>query len=325
MLPPFAYARPRSLRQALALLEDGTSAPLAGGTDLLGCMQDGVAHPKQLVSLSALPELGVLEARLDGSLRLGALTPLAVVAAHPVVRERFPVLARAAASVGSPQLRNQGTLGGNLLQRPRCWYFRGEFTCLRKGGDSCYAQDGRNARHAILGGGTCVMVHPSDTAPALVALEAVARLAGPRGRRRVPVAELFVGPDRDVRRETVLRPGELLVEVEVPAPAPGTRSAYDKARARGSFDFALCGAAVALGLREGLVTRARVVLTGVAPVPWRARGAEQMLEGHPLDAERIAAASGAAVARAEALSENGYKVAMTRGLVERLLTAIAAG
>lgn len=325
MLPAFAYARPRSLRQALELLRDGASAPLAGGTDLLGCMHDGVARPSRLVSLAGVPELRGLEARPDGSLRIGALTTLAELAAQPVVRERFAALSRAAGSVGSPQLRNQGTVGGTLLQRPRCWYFRGGFACARQGGETCFAQDGRNARHAILGAGRCVMVHPSDAASALVALEAVAHLAGPRGVRRVPVARLFVGPERDVRRETVLAHGELLAEVVVPAPAPGTRSAYDKTRARGSFDFALCGVAAVLGLREGAVARARVVLTGVAPIPWRARGAEQALEGRPLDEDRIAAAAEAAVAGAEPLSENGYKVAMARGLVGRVLSALAAG
>ncbi len=325
MLPAFAYARPGSLREALDLLKDAASAPLAGGTDLQGCMEDGVARPARLVSLAAVPELRGLEVRPDGSLRIGAATPLAELAAHPAVRRHHAALARAAASVGSPQLRNQGTLGGNLLQRPRCWYFRGDFPCARKGGGTCYAQDGRNARHAILGGGRCVMVHPSDTAPALVALDAVVQLAGPRGARRVPAGELFVGPERDVRRETVLAPGELLVEVLVPAAPPGARSGYDKARARGSFDFALVGAAVALVLRGRSVERARVVLGGVAPLPWRSRPAEQALEGRALDEGSLAAAAEAAVAGADPLAENGYKVAMTRGIVQRLLASLAAG
>lgn len=325
MLSAFAYARPRSLREALELLSEQGSAPLAGGTDLLGCMHDGVSRPARLVSLASVAELRGLEVPAGGGLRIGALTPLAELAASPVVRERFPALARAALSVGSPQLRNQGTLGGTLLQRPRCWYFRSDARCARKGGDTCFAQDGRNARHAILGGGRCVMVHPSDTAAALVALDAVAQVASPRGSRRIPLGELFVGPDRDVRRETVLSPGELLVEVVLPAPAPGTRSAYDKARARGSFDFALVGAAVAVTLRGGAVERARVVLSGVAPTPWRSRPAEQALVGGPLDARRIEAAAEAAVTGADPLAENGYKVPMTRGIVQRVLAALAAG
>jgi xanthine dehydrogenase YagS FAD-binding subunit len=324
MLPAFAYARPRTLREALDLLKDGQGAPLAGGTDLQSCLRDGVSRAERLVSLGFVAELHGLELRPDGSLRLGALTPLAELARHPAVRERFPVLSRAALSVGSPQLRNQGTVGGNLLQRPRCWYFRGDFPCARKGGEVCFAQDGQNARHAILGAGRCIMVHPSDTAPALIALDAVARIVGPKGTRQVPVGELFVGPERDVRRETVLAPGELLVEVTVPAPAPGTRSVYDKARARGSFDFALVGAAVVLRLEGTTVGRARVVLSGVAPIPWRSREAEAALEGKALDAASIHAAADAALAKAQPFAENGYKVPMAKGLLQRALGTLAA-
>jgi xanthine dehydrogenase YagS FAD-binding subunit len=325
MLAAFAYARPRTLREALDLLHDGQGAPLAGGTDLQSCLRDGVSSATRLVSLGFVSELHGLELEPDGALRVGALTPLAEVARHPAVRERFPSLARAALSVGSPQLRNQGTVGGNLLQRPRCWYFRGDFHCARKGGEVCFAQDGENARHAILGGGRCVMVHPSDTAPAFIALDAVARIVGPKGTRQVPVGELFVGPERDVRHETVVQPGELLVGVTVPAPASGLRSVYDKARARGSFDFALVGAAVALRLQAGVVAQARVVLSGVAPVPWRSREAERALEGKPLGPESIAAAAEAAVARAQPLAQNEYKVPMTKGLLTRALGALAAG
>jgi xanthine dehydrogenase YagS FAD-binding subunit len=323
MLPTFAYARPRTLADALGELRTDGARPLAGGSDLLGCLHDGVFTASKLVALSGLAELHGLEARPDGSLRIGALTHVSDIAASPLVRERFPVLARAAVAVASPQLRNQGTLGGNLCQRPRCWYFRGDFACARKGGKSCFAQSGKNARHAILGGGACVMVHPSDTAPALVALDATARIAGPRGQRTVPLGELFVGPREDVRRETVLVPGELLVEVVVPKPEAGTTSTYEKVRARGAFDFALAGVAAVLAQHGGVVGRARVVLAGVAPVPWRAAGAEKALVGQRLDATAIEAAAAAAVAGAEPLAENAYKVDLVRGLVTRALQSMA--
>ncbi len=323
MLPTFAYSRPRTLADALAELKDGTSRPLAGGTDLLGCLRDRVFSAPKVVSLAAVPDLHGIEARPDGSLRVGALVPLAELCAAPAVRERFPALVRAALAVASPQLRNQGTLGGNLLQRPRCWYFRGDFECARKGGRTCFAQSGRNARHAILGGGECVMVHPSDTAPALVALGATARLAGPKGQRTVPLADLFVGPEKDVRRETVLAPGELLVEVVVPKPAAGSAGTYEKVRARGSFDFALAGVAVSLVLVGGVVSKPRIVLSGVAPVPWRAVEAERALDGQRLEPGVIARVAAAAITGAEPLGENAYKVDLVRGVVTRALASLS--
>lgn len=324
MLPTFAYARPRTLADATRELGAEGARPLAGGSDLLGCLRDGVSTATKVVALSGLGELRGVEARPDGSLRLGALTPVSEVAASALVRERFPVLARAAAAVASPQLRNQGTLGGNLCQRPRCWYFRGDFHCARKGGKSCFAQSGKNARHAILGGGACVMVHPSDIAPALVALDATARLVGPRGQRTVRLGELFVGPQKDLRRETVLTPGEVIVEVAVPRPEPGTSSTYEKVRARGAFDFALAGVAIVIARKGDVVGRARVVLAGVAPVPWRAATAEQALEGKRLDPAAIEQAAAAAVAGAEPLADNGYKVDLAKGLVTRALGSLAA-
>ncbi len=321
MLPTFRYVRPSSLNEAVKELASPDARVHAGGTDLLGCLRDGVMPARKLVSIGRIKELrGIAPAA--GGLRIGALATLAEIAADRTVIERYPALAQAAASAASPQLRNQGTLGGNLCQRPRCWYFRGDFQCLRKGGEKCFAPGGENEYHCILGAAGCYIVHPSDTAPALVALEARARIAGPKGTRTVPLEAFFQGPASEIAKETVLEPGEILTEVLLPA-AAGVRSSYRKVRTRGAWDFALAGVAVALkGTRER-VDSARIVLSGVAPVPWRATAAEKALAGKPVNATTATQAAAGAVQGAEPLSGNAYKVELARGVVEEALLAMA--
>jgi xanthine dehydrogenase YagS FAD-binding subunit len=323
MLPTFSYVRPTSVEEALEAGATEGAMLHAGGTDLLGCLRDGVFGGGTVVSLSRLSELRGIRATGDGGLRIGALTTLAEVAEHATVRERYPALAQAAASAASPQLRNQGTLGGNLCQRPRCWYYRGDFHCLRKGGDRCYAVNGDNRYHCILGGAACYIVHPSDTAPALVALDAQVRVVARSGSRLMPLDEFFVPPARSIVRENVLRAGDLLTEVLLPTVPTGMRSIYRKVRARGSWDFALAGVAVAATVSAGRVERTRVVLSGVAPIPWRATDAEAALVGHPLDADAIGRAAAASVAGAQPLTHNTYKVHLVRGLVAETLEALA--
>jgi xanthine dehydrogenase YagS FAD-binding subunit len=240
MLPQFGYVRAQSLDDAFAQLDGADARVCAGGTDLLGCLRDGVFDCSKVVSLSRLAGLrGIAEN--GGGLRLGALTPVADVAAHPAVNERYAVLAQAARAVASPQLRNQGTIGGNICQKPRCWYYRGEFHCKRKGGETCYALAGENQYHCILGGAGCYIVHPSDIAPALVVLGATVRIASREGTRTVPIEQFHVSPRDDIQRETVLRPGEVVTAIDISAPPRGLKSAYHKVRARGAWDFALAG------------------------------------------------------------------------------------
>jgi xanthine dehydrogenase YagS FAD-binding subunit len=325
MLPGFAYARPTTLAEAVRALADGQGRVHAGGTDLLGCLRDRVFAAPTLVSLSGVPGLRGIDATPDGGLRIGALTTITEVAESEVVRTRYRALAEAAACVASPQLRNQGTLGGNLCQKPRCWYYRGDFHCLRKGGDTCFAATGENVYHCLFGGESCFIVHPSDTAPALVALGATVRIVGPGGTRNVPVEAFHVLPSVDPRRETVLEPGEIVAEVVLPPPAPGLRSTYRKVRARASWDFALAGAAFALRMAGDVVREARVAFSGVAPVPWRAKGVEAALTGQRLNAATIGGAAAAAVKGAEPLAHNGYKVPLLRGLVTERLEALARG
>jgi len=322
MLPKFSYVRPTSLDEALTHLSSEGARPHAGGSDLLGCMRDGVFEAQKLVSLSALRELQGIRQAGDGGLRIGALTTVAEVARNPLVQERYAALAQAAAEVASPQLRNQGTIGGNLCQKPRCWYYRGEFHCLRKGGNTCYALAGENQFHCILGGSRCYIVHPSDTAPALVALQASVRIARRGDSRVVALEDFFVPPSANVQRETVLEPNEIVTEILLPGPARGLRSSYRKVRDRGAWDFALAGVALALQFDGGRVTGGRIVLSGAAPVPWRSREAEQAIAGKPLDAATCGAAARAAMAAAQPLERNGYKVPLFEGVIEEALLSM---
>ena len=321
MLPPFAYAPVRSLDQAIDALATPGARLHAGGTDLLGCLRDGVFGAEKLVSLARVPGLAGIRESSGGGLALGAMTTLAEIAASELVRARCPGLAAAAESAASPQLRHQGTLGGNLCQRPRCWYFRGDFHCLKKGGDTCYAEGGENRYHAIFGGGPCYIVHPSDTAPMLVALGAEAIVAGPRGERGIALADFFRPPSENLAGETALAAGEIVTEVRVPGPASWV-SSYRKVRERGAWDFALTSVALAARLEGRRVADVRVVLGGVAPIPWRVTRAEEVLRGQELTPQLARAAGEAAAEGAEPMEQNGYKVALVRGAVEASVAAL---
>jgi xanthine dehydrogenase YagS FAD-binding subunit len=319
----FAYVRARSLDEAVKLAAQPGARLHAGGTDLVGCLRDGVLVAEQVVSLGGVADLKGVSATPDGGLRIGALTTVADLAVRADIKDRYAALAQAAAVVASPQLRHQGTIGGNLCQRPRCWYFRGDYDCTRKGGDTCYAIDGENQYHAIFGGSACWIVHPSDTAPALVALDAKVRLTGPKGSRTLPIEKFFVLPEDDVKKENVLEPGEILTEVVLPPADPGASSSYRKVRARGSWDFAMAGMALSIALApDRKVKTARVVFSGVAPIPWRSLNVEQALIGQKLDAKTIARAAAAAVVGARPLAQNAYKLDMLKGVVEEGLARL---
>jgi len=325
MLPSFAYTRPTTLDDATHKLAARGACAHAGGTDLIGCLHDGVFGADTVVSLSAIPDLADIRETTDGGLRIGAMTTVQEVADHPRVRTRARALADAASVVASPQLRAQGTLGGNLCQKPRCWYYRGEFHCLRKGGDTCFAFEGQNQFHCIFGGDACYIVHPSDTAPALVALGAAVRIVGRGTSRVLEVEKLHVPPGEDPRREVRLDPGEVITEIAIPAPPAGLRSSYRKVRTRASWDFALAGVALALEMDARTVRSARVVLSGVAPVPWRVPAVEEVLTGSTLDDDTIRRAAAAAVDGAEPMTHNAYKVALVRGLLVDELERAGAG
>ena len=323
MLRKFSYRRATSVQATVTAAARPGARILAGGTDLLGCLRDGVFTADTVVSVSGIKALKGISARPGGGLRIGALTTLSEVASDQRVLNSYPVLAQAAAAAASPQLRNQGTIGGNICQRPRCWYFRGDFHCLRKGGDTCFAVAGESEFHCIFGGAPCFIVHPSDTAPALVALDALVSMTGTTGTRTIPLASFFVLPANNVLKENVLVPGEVVTEILLGPPQAGARSMYRKVRERGAFDFALVGAAVVVSLSDGKVRAARVVLSGVAPVPWRVAEVEKLLVGRPLDAPTTTQAAEAAVKGAFPLSKNEFKIPLLRGVLEETLLTLA--
>ncbi|MBT8496053.1 MAG: xanthine dehydrogenase family protein subunit M [Deltaproteobacteria bacterium] len=322
MLPEFSYVRPGSLKDAIEVLTgDGTRAH-AGGTDLLGCLHDGAMSASTVVSLSDLDELRGIRENADGGLAIGTLTTISEVSQSELVTEHYPGLAQAAGEVASPQLRNQGTIGGNLCQRPRCWYFRGEFHCAKKGGDVCYAVEGENRYHAIFGGDPCYIVHPSDTAPMLLALGASVKIVGPDGGRTVKLDDFFVLPGDELYKENVLGSGEIVAEVVLPSPASGLTSSYRKIRERGAWDFALVSVALALQMSGTRVLAGRVVFGGVAPMPWRSEAVEAAIVGKEIGPEMAATAAAAAVAGAQPLEQNGYKVPLLKAAVAESLLGV---
>lgn len=322
----FTYGRTATLTETITLLDqadNGHTRPLAGGTDLLTLMKADIVAPTQLIDIKRLDELprGITETATG--ITLGALTSLAEIEHSDLLRTRYPLLVEAAAQAATPQLRNMATIGGNLLQRPRCWYFRNHlFSCWLKGSDDCPAKEGENQHHALFGDSPCVAVHPSDLASALVALDATVRLQGQTGERTLPIADFFALPQDHRRRETTIGDDELLLGLEIPALPAGTQSTYLKAMDRKVWAFALVGVAAVVSTVNGQVTHARLVLSGVAPIPWRATAAEQALLGAPIAAASLEQVADLALQAAHPLRHNGYKVPLARALVQRALTAV---
>ena len=319
----FAYVRASGEKAAVAALAapGGRAVPIAGGMDLLGLMKDYVAQPDRLVSVRDLD--ATIARGPGGGLRIGAAVTLTDLAAHAEARKLYPALTEAAAEVGTPQIRNAGTVGGNLNQRPRCWYFRNEeFHCLKKGGSRCFAVDGENQYHAIFGDGPCHIVHPSSLAVPAIALDARFRLLGPTGEREVAAAEYYQMPDRNLLGETVLGPHEILTHVILPSPGAARNATYE-VRFKQSHDWPLAMASVALSMQGQNVRGARVVMGAVAPVPWRAAAAETVLAGKRVTEGLAMEAADAALANARPMSENAYKIQVARTAVKRAILKAA--
>jgi len=319
----FAYVNAANEKEAIAALgtERGKILPLAGGMDLLAMMKDYVAQPDRLVNVKNLDR--TIRKTPDGGLRIGAAVTLAELAAHADASKLYPALVQAAAEVGTPQIRNAGTIGGNLNQRPRCWYFRNEeFNCLKKGGSRCFAVDGENQYHAIFGDGPCHIVHPSSLAVPAIALNATFRVAGPAGERQVAAADYYQMPDRNLFGETVLAPNELLTHVILPAPG-GARNATYEVRFKQSHDWPLALASVSLSMNGKTVRGARIVMGAVAPVPWRSTAAEAALTGKTMSEEAAMAAADAAVTGVKPMTQNAYKVQIARTAVKRAIMKAA--
>lgn len=325
----FEYARPSTLDQAVRLLAAPGSIALAGGSDLLALMKDGVEAPRRVVALGGIAPLRGI--RLDAAgLAIGALVTLDELSSHPEVRRQFKVVAEVASHVAGPQIRNVGTVVGNLCQRPRCWYFRRGYGLLPEQGGRSMVVEGDNRYHAILGNdGPAYFVHPSTLAPLLIALGARLRVvgrgaagAGGSGERLIDLEALYRTPRAAGESEHVLAPGELVAEILVP-PLAGRLAWSYEVRQRQTLDWALASAAVVLSMKSGKVDTARVVLGQVAPVPWRAQAAEELLRGKVLDAAVARDAGEAAVRGARPLSQNHYKVQLARVAVKRSLLAAA--
>jgi xanthine dehydrogenase YagS FAD-binding subunit len=320
----FEYVSASDLQTAIALLHEPHTEAIAGGTDLLGELKARLRSPKRLVNLKTLPKLREISYSPQTGLKISALVTLAQIEQHPAIRERFSLLAQAASSAATPQLRNMGTVGGNLCQKPRCWYYRNKlFHCWLKGGEKCFAEDGENKYHAILGADRCHAVYPSDLAPALMALDATIRVVGPDLDGEISLAELYTKPTGSHRQMTILGPGELITEIRVPTPKENTRGVYLKAMERQTWSFALVSVAAQLNFEGERITDARLVLGGVAAIPWRAKDAEKILRGQKFSEDLAERAAEAAVAGAQPLRDNVYKISLAKSLVKQALRALA--
>jgi xanthine dehydrogenase YagS FAD-binding subunit len=324
----FEYASPATKEQAVGLLGTswGQAEVLAGGTDLLSLMKDDVVHPKRVVNIKEIADLRGIDSGAQG-LRIGALTTLGDIADNADVIKNYPALAAALNEAASPQIRNMATIGGNLSQRPRCWYFRGGFGLLPKdqsGKD--LVSEGENRYHAILGNdGPAKFVSPSTVVPALIAYGATIRIVGPKGMREIPLEKYYVIPKSAEEREHDLKPNEIVAEILVPRPGKNTVVAHYEIRQKAAFDWPLAVAAVALTMDSKAVRSARIVMGSVAPVPWLSTEAQQALEGKEVSGDVAKAAADAALQNAKALSHNGYKIQIARVAVKRAILKAAGG
>lgn len=325
----FTNVNARDLTHATGVIQEarkgGRAASLAGGgSDLLALVKEHLVEPDVLINLKTIKGLDQVETR-GGGVRIGGLTTLDALSRHPLIRRDYLVLAEAAESVATPQIRHVATLAGNVCQRPWCWYFRNGFPCLKNGGNTCFAAGGENQFHAIFGGGPSHIVHPSDTAPALAALDATFIVTGPTGERRVPSSKFFTLPRRDPRRENVLASDDVLTAVELPAPRRGARATYHKVLDREAWTHAVVSLALVLGIDGDICRSARLVMGGVAPIPWRLANVERMLVGHRITPDLAAQAGEEAVHGATPLAKNAYKVPLTKAVVRRTLLSLAGG
>jgi xanthine dehydrogenase YagS FAD-binding subunit len=325
VMPAFELFQPASTADALTLLDRyGADAWIfAGGLDSFDWLKDRIKRPRYVVDLGGVAELKGVRER-DGGLEIGAMTTLTEVVRHPIVRERYAILTEAAEAAASPQIRNQGTIGGNVSQDTRCWYYRAGWSCYRANGNICYADtpDAINREHAIFGADRCVAVNPSDTAPALIALGASMVIRSSDAERIVAAEDYFIGPGTDITRITVLQPGELLTAIRIPGDWAGSRFYWEKVRDRQVWDFALVSIASAMALSGTTIQNMRLVVNGVAARPLRLVNVEQFVKGKPRNEATAAAAGEMAIEGAQPLRFNAYKVPLMRNLVKRAIRGV---
>ena len=327
VIPAFELFQPTSVDDALALqARHGKKAwVLAGGLDSFDWFKDRIKRPEVVIDLSQVKELRGVRTTSDG-LEIGAMTTLTEVVRHPMIREKYGILPSAAEAAASPQIRNQGTIGGNVSQDARCWYYRGGWPCYRAGGNICYADTptGLNREHAILDADRCVAVNPSDTAPALIALDAKMVVRTPKGERVVNAEDYFIGPGTDITRMTILQPGDLLTSIRIPSAWAGAHFYFEKARDRAVWDFALVNVAAAIVTSGSGIERIRLAVNGVAAHPVRLKAVEAAVIGKPRNADTAELAGQIAIQGAEPLQYNGFKVPLLRNLVKRAIRGDAA-
>jgi xanthine dehydrogenase YagS FAD-binding subunit len=327
VMPAFELFQPASVDDALSLLERHRKSVwvLAGGLDTFDWLKDRNKRPQVVIDLSGVKELTGIKATADGGLEIGATTTLTEIANNSDVKAKFGLLALAAGLVASPQIRNQGTLGGNVSQDTRCWYYRSGWTCYRAGGNICYADTPTaiNREHALFDANRCVAVNPSDTAPALVALDAQMVIRNTKGERVVPAEEFFIGPSIDITRMTVMQPGDLLTAIRIPGTWAGSKFYFEKVRDRQVWDFPLVNIASAMKISGGKIDQVRVVVNAVAAHPMRLHNVEAALAGKTQNEETATMAGEMAVQGAQPLAHNGYKIPLMRNLVKRAVRAEA--
>src|SRR3984893_2841655 len=325
VMPAFELAQPNSIADAQQLLQQqGENGwVLAGGMDSFDWLKDRIKKPKVVVDLSGIAELKGIRTTADG-IEIGAMTTLTEVVEHPVIREKYKLLAEGAELVASPQIRNQGTLGGNVSQDARCWYYRAGWPCYRAGGNICFADTptARNREHAILHAQRCVAVNPSDSAPALIALDAKFVLRTPKGERIIDAEDYFIGPDIDITRLHILKPGDLLTAIRIPSTWAGARFYFEKVRDRNVWDFALLNVASAIQVSGNTIERIRLAVNGAAARPLRLKAVEDLVRGKPAIASTGEMAGRLAVRGAVPLQFNAYKIPLMRRLVKRAIGGV---
>ena len=325
VMAAFELYQPSSVAEAQKLLEQhGSDAwVLAGGLDSFDWLKDRIKKPKAVIDLSGIEELRGVRTTADG-VEIGAMTTLTEVVDHPIIKQKYDLLAQAAELVASPQIRNQGTIGGNVSQDTRCWYYRGGWPCYRAGGNICYADapEGRNREHAILHAARCVAVNPSDTAPALIALDAKFVLRTRKGERVVDAEDYFVGPDIDITRLHILQPGDLLIAIRIPSVWAGAQFYFEKIRDRNVWDFPLMNVASAIATSGDSIERIRIAVNGAAARPLRLKAVEDAVRGRPRSAATGEMAGKLAVQGAVPLQFNAYKIPLMKHLVKRAISGV---
>lgn len=324
---PFKMAQPKTVSGAISVLGEVANATplLAGGTDLLGEIKEGVRIPSMVVNLKSIPEMRQVNVN-SKQIEIGALVTLSELLEHKELQQALPALMETLRMTAAPQIRNNATVGGNICQRPRCWYYRdASFNCLKKGGELCYAREGENEYHAVFDNATCNIVHPSNLAPVFMAHDATFDIAGPEGSESIPAAEFFISPEEEVSEETILMPQQVLTRVVIPRSGMTGLATYMEVREKQTFDWSLAGATVRLQMAGKKVQTARIILSAVAPTPLRREDLEKMLVGKRVTEKLIGSVCDAAVADATPLAQNGYKLSLIKAVLRRAIRATTKG